>query len=111
MKKILIASAFALATAISAPSMANTGMDKEHGERHMQRLTEKLDLTSEQQEQVRNIYQEQMQKHKEIKEQGKQRMSEVLNDEQEKKLEEMHKERQERMKKKYGEEHRSHDSN
>ncbi|UAW97356.1 hypothetical protein KEM63_11050 [Halopseudomonas nanhaiensis] len=111
MKKILISSAFALAAVMSAPTMAGAHMDKEHGEKHMQRLTEKLDLTPEQQEQVKSIYKEQMEKHKEIKEEGKKRMSEVLNDEQEKKLEEMHKERKEEMKKKYGEKHQSHDSN
>ena len=110
MKKILISSAFALAAVMSAPSMAGEHMDKEHGEKHMQRMTERLDLTPEQQEQVKSIYQEQMQKHKQIKEEGKKRMSEVLNDEQEQKLEQMHQERKEKMKKKYGE-HHSNDSN
>lgn len=111
MKKILIATAFAVATAMSAPSMAGAGMDREHGERHMQRLTEELNLTPEQQEQMRTIHKEQMEKHKELKEQGKQRMSEVLDDEQEQKLEQMHKERHEKMKKKYGEKQQSNDSN
>lgn len=101
MKKILIASAFALTTALSAPVFAGPGMDADHGERMMQRMTEKLGLSAEQQAQIRTIHLEQMARHKEIREQTRNRMQEVLTDEQEQKLKDMHSERRKAMKDKY----------
>ena len=101
MKTILIASALALTTALSAPVIAGPGMDADHGERMMQRMTERLGLSAEQQEQIRTIHVEQMARHKEIRQQTKSRMQEVLTDEQEQKLQEMHAERRKAMKDKY----------
>lgn len=103
MRKMLIASAFALTTVISAPVFAGSGVEADHGERMMQRMTEKLGLSAEQQEQIRTIHTEQMARHKDIREQTKSRMQEVLTDEQEKKLQELHNERRKSMKRKYHE--------
>lgn len=103
MKNLLLASITAITIGLSGSVFAGSDKSGEYHHRHMDRLTEKLDLTPEQQEQVREIKKEQMEKHREVHEQSRERMNEVLNDEQRQRFEEFHKENHERMKKMHGE--------
>ena len=102
MKNLLLASVTAIALGLSGSVLANPDKDGEHNDRHMDRLTEKLELTPAKQEQFREIKKEQMEKHREIHEESKERMDEVLNDEQRQRFEEIHKEKRDKMKKMHG---------
>lgn len=103
MKNFLLASVTAITIGLSGSVFAGYEKGGEYHDRYMDRLTEKLDLTPEQQEQVREIKKEQMEKHREVHEQSQERMNDVLNDEQRQRFEEFHKENRDRMKKMHGE--------
>lgn len=101
MKKLIIASSLALATAFSGSLLAGTSGDAYH-QRHLERMSERLDLTPEQQREVGELHREQFEKHKALREETTSRMNEILTEEQREKLEQLRKERSEKMKQHHG---------
>lgn len=97
MKHTLIAGLFALATATTALA-APDDMHKYH-ERHMERLSSELQLTTEQQEQVRAVHKEQFDKMKELHQEKQEKIRAILTDEQRTQWEELREERRDKMKK------------
>lgn len=107
MKKTLIAGLFALTTAtagaaLAAPDAANTG---KHHERHLERMASELQLTTEQQEQLRAVHSEQFEKMKALREEKQQKVDAILTDEQRTKLQQLREERREKMQKHMQERH------
>ena len=101
MKKTLIAGLFALTTAtagaaLAAPDAADRG---KHHERHLERMASELQLTTEQQEQLRAVHAEQFEKMKALHEEKKQKVDAILTAEQRTKLQELRDDRREKMKK------------
>ena len=96
MKKFLLATTLIVAAGLSSVLLAAPTAGDRH-ERGMERMTEALSLTTEQQEQIRQIHEEEGAKLKSIREEGKARMDAVLTAEQREKADAMHEERRERM--------------
>lgn len=107
MKKYLLATTLIIATGLSGSLLADAAAGgPAPGDRHergMQRMAEALSLSSEQQEQIRQIREEQGAKFKTLREESKARIDAVLTAEQREKAAALHAERRERMK-----EHREH---
>ena len=102
MKKTLIAGLFALTTAASGVALAMPGMHGDmgkHHERHMERIATELELTAEQQEQLRAVHEEQFEKMKALHEEKKERGDASLTEEQREKMQQMREEKREKMKK------------
>ncbi|PRB80605.1 periplasmic heavy metal sensor [Pseudomonas sp. MYb185] len=107
MKKILIAGLFALTTAtagaaLAAPDAAEMG---KHHQKHLERLASELQLTAEQQEQLRAVHTEQFEKMKALRDEKQQKVDAILTDEQRTKLQELRDNRREKMKKHMQERH------
>ncbi|WP_150303468.1 Spy/CpxP family protein refolding chaperone [Pseudomonas saliphila] len=103
MRNLLIASVTAITLGLSGSVFAAQHKGGgEHKDRYMDRLTEELDLSAEQQEQFREIKKEQMEKHREIHEESKERMDEVLDEEQRERFDEFHEKNRDKMMKNYG---------
>ncbi|MBA6418888.1 hypothetical protein [Pseudomonas sp. 5Ae-yellow] len=96
MKKRLLTATLIVATFMSGAALAGAANNDRH-ERGMQRMTEALSLTSEQQEQIRQIRAEEGTKMRALREEAKSRMDAVLTAEQRDKAEAMRTERRERM--------------
>lgn len=99
MKAILIASLLALSTAASASALAAPGDTGRYHDRHMQRMTSELQLSDEQQQQVRAVHQQQFDKMKALHEESQQQIDAILTDEQRSKWQELREQRREEMKK------------
>ncbi|SES20119.1 hypothetical protein [Halopseudomonas bauzanensis] len=102
MKKTLMAGLFALTTAASCVALAMPGMDGDKGryhERHMERIATELELTTEQQEQLRAVHEEQFEKMKALHDERKEKVDAILTDEQRQKMQQMREEKREKMKK------------
>ena len=106
MKKLIIAASFALATGPSGSLLAVTDQSQPH-QRHLDRLSERLELTPEQKREVGELHAQQYEKRKALREETRTRMNEILDAEQREKLEAMHRERAERMQQHHGKHHRS----
>lgn len=95
MKKTFIASAVA-AIVLPAVIMAAPGHGGKHGDRMINHMSEKLELTAEQKTQVESLFQEQHEKRKALREETHARLNDILNDEQQTKFEQMRTERKQR---------------
>lgn len=101
MKKTLIAGLFAFTTAVSCAALAMPGMDRnmsKYHDKHMERMATELELTAEQQEQMRSLHEEHFEKMKALHEEKKEKVNAILNDEQREKMQQMHEEKREQMK-------------
>ena len=102
MKKTLMAGLFALTTAAASVALAMPGMDgdmRKHHDRHMERIATELELTAEQQEQLRTVHEEHFEKMKALHEDKQERVEAILTAEQRQKMQELHEEKREKMKK------------
>lgn len=99
MKPILIAGLLALSTAASASVLAAPEDMSKYHDRHMQRMTSELQLTEEQQQQLRTVHQEQFDKMKALHQEKQEKVEAILTDEQRSKWQELREERREKMKK------------
>lgn len=98
MKNILIASLFALTTAASAAAMAAPEHMGKYHDKHMQRMSSELQLTEEQQQELRAVHKEQFGKMKALHEEKQEKVNAILTDEQRGKWQEMREQRREKMK-------------
>jgi len=99
MKNILIASLFTLTTAASAAAFAAPDDMGKYHDRHMQRMSSELQLTEEQQQQLRAIHQEQFGKMKALHEEKQEKVNAILTEEQRGKWQELREQRRADMKK------------
>lgn len=98
MKHVLIAGLLTLATVTSSAVFAAPG---EHGQvydRHMQRMAGELQLTEQQQEQLREVHREQFEKMKALHAEREKKVEAILTDEQRGKWRELREQRREDMK-------------
>lgn len=107
MKHFLIAGLFTLATAASTAVLAEPADKERFHDRHMQRMASELQLTEQQQEQLREVHKEQFEKMKALHEERREKVEAILTDEQRDKWQELHEKRREDMKK-HMREHRDH---
>lgn len=106
MKQLIIATTLALSTVLSGAVLADTSKSQHH-QRYLDRLSEQLDLTPEQQREVSDLHAEQYEKRKALRDETRNRMDEILTLEQREKLETIHQQRVERMKQHHGKHQRS----
>ena len=99
MKNILIASLFALTTAASAAVFAVSEDASKHHEKHMQRMFSELQLTEDQQQQLRTVHEQHFGKMKALHEEKQEKVNAILTDEQRAKWQELREQRRENMKK------------
>lgn len=99
MKPILIAGLFTLTTALATSTLAATEAPGKHHQRHMERMASELQLTEQQQEQLRGIHQQQREQMRTLREQRQEQVNAVLTEEQRSKLQEMREQRREEMRK------------
>lgn len=107
MKHFLIAGLFTLATAVSAAALAEPADKAGYHDRHMQRMASELQLSEQQQEQLREVHKEQFEKMKALHEERQEKIEGILTDEQRAKWQELREQRREDMKK-HMREHRGH---
>ena len=107
MKHVLIAGLFTLATAASAAVLAAPGDKGQMYDRHMQRMASELQLTDQQQEQLREVHREQFEKMKALHEEREKKVESILTEEQRGKWQELREQRREGMKR-HMREHRGH---
>lgn len=98
MKHILIAGLLALSTAASASVLAAPADMSKYHDKHMQRMTSELQLTEEQQQQLRAVHQEQFDKMKALHQEKQEKVDAILTDEQRSKWQELREQRHEKMK-------------
>ena len=77
MKKLMIVTL----TLFSAAAFAGSPMEK-GADRHVQRMTQELNLNEEQQQEVREIYREKGEEMRELHKETQEEVRDVLNDEQ-----------------------------
>lgn len=99
MKHILIAGLFALTTAASASALAAPESPDRHHARHLERLSNTLELTPEQQEELRTVHQEHFEKMKALHAEKQEQVDTILTAEQRNKLQELREQRRNDMKK------------
>src|SRR5690554_5423418 len=100
MKPILIAGLFTLTTALATSTLAATEAPGKHHQRHMERMASELQLTEQQQEQLRGIHQQQQREQmRTLREQRQEQVNAVLTEEQRSKLQELREQRREEMRK------------
>ena len=78
MKKLMIV----MLTLFSTLAFANSPMEKGGADRHLQKMTEELNLTQEQQEDIREIYRDKGKEMRELREETREDIRDVLNEEQ-----------------------------
>src|SRR5690606_19384597 len=81
-KPILIAGLFTLTTALATSTLAATEAPGKHHQRHMERMASELQLTEQQQEQLRDIHQQQREQMRTLREQRQEQVNAVLTEEQ-----------------------------
>ena len=83
MNKTLIASVMMLGIGLSSFTFAGHHKGAhDRSERHLERMTEQLELSSEQQEQMREIHKQQREAYRELHAQTREQVAEVLTEEQ-----------------------------
>ncbi|MCK9608963.1 MAG: hypothetical protein M0R33_21210 [Methylomonas sp.] len=102
-KIITIVLALALPLTVAAFPGGHDGDFKGHKGDRVERLAKKLDLSTEQKEQLKQVFDEQQAKREALRQETDQRMQTVLNPEQMAKFEELKKQRHEKWQKRHQE--------
>lgn len=99
MKNVLIASLFALTTAASGAVLAASEDMNKHHNVHIQRISSELQLTEDQQQQLRTVHKEQFDKMQALRKEKHEKINAILTDEQREKWQEIREQRREKMEK------------
>lgn len=109
MKKTLLATVMVLATGFSGALLADShGKSGDRYEKHMQYMTEKLELSSEQQGQLKGLHEKQREQRRALRETHQAEVNAILTQEQQAKMAEMRAEKHENMKKHWEEGKKKH---
>jgi Spy/CpxP family protein refolding chaperone len=98
MKHTLLACALALTTSLSAAAFAGAHSDHEGmHERHMERMTQELGLTAQQQEQIGNLNKGYAERSRDMRQAHREEVRKLLDAEQQAKMDAMREQRREQM--------------
>ena len=98
MKPTLITAVLVLATAASASVLAAPADMGKYHDRHLQRMTSELQLSEEQQQQLRTVHQEHLDKMKTLHQDKQDQVKAILSDEQHGKWQTLREQRRDKMK-------------
>lgn len=98
MKKTLLATVMVIATGFSGALLADEhGKAGDRHEKYMQHMTKELDLSSEQQTQLKGIYEKHGAEHRALREKHQSEVNAVLNTDQQAKLADLREKKREKM--------------
>lgn len=102
MKKILLASVMVIATGFSGALLADHhGKTGDRHQKHMQYMSEQLELSSEQQTQLQSLHEQHGEQYRALREQHRTEVNAILSEEQQTKMTEMRESKREKMAKRW----------